>query len=119
MHLGSIRLGRFFGREDTRQLPIRHPDLAQSGLGRLARLSEDGRDGVPDVADLVFRDGRLISNDDSRLILSGDVAGGEHEGNVGQGLGLGRSDAEDLGMRVRRPQDPPVQHSLALQVVTK
>ena len=106
---GCPLLHRLLGIEDGGKLLPLHFDELHRLLGD--SLIDGGHCGdlIPHVAGLVHRKGELVTDEGAPALLDG-VVGGDHGAHAGQPLRLTGVDTEDTSMRIRAPEDLPVQH---------
>ncbi|MDW8467691.1 MAG: hypothetical protein RML56_00490 [Burkholderiales bacterium] len=104
---------------DRRKRPVLHFDVRERLGAGLLVARDDRRDRVPDVADfsarkriLVLRDRHDAEGNRKRLAREDEV----HAGKRGGARDVHR---EDLGVRVRRAEQPAVRHARERQVVGK
>jgi hypothetical protein len=95
---------------------ILHVDQLERLGGRLRRSGHDKRHGIPRLASPAVHQDRLILQPASVSVVPGDVPcrqDGHDAGKEARPCGV---DLHDLGVRMRAPQGPRVQHPLHRQV---
>ena len=107
--------GRFLRLEHSRQLPVLHLDQLERLLRFARRRCRDGRDHIAHVQDAVARHDRLVLDHRSvQRFEVGNVIPRETDHRRGNGVGV---DGQDHRVRMRRTQNPRVQHSVHLLVL--
>ena len=107
---------RVVGREHGGKLAVLDLDHRERRGRRLRRGRHDEGDGIAHLANPVVGEDRLVLHLAPVAVLPGDVAGGQDRLDARQQARALRVDAHDLGVGVRAPQHPGMQHPVDREV---
>ena len=119
---GRARLQRLLDVEHGRQVFVIDAHLGHRFGRRTRRLGDDSDDGFAAIAHLVDGERRLvilaeIDQAEQRVQVARHVAAADDPPHALAPLGLAGVDAAQPRMRLRRPDDPQMQHALQLVIV--
>ena len=107
---GRVGRQRRFNREHAGQRLVVDDDAIEGRLGLFLGFRGDQRDRIAHAAHLALREHPLIENGDAVQVGPGDVLVREHRVDTRHGQRGARVDPLDQRMRMRAPQNFPVEH---------
>ena len=112
----GLLLGGALGVDDRFERLVLHADLLRRTTRLFGMLGGDERDRLPEVADAVDREHRLVAELEAVQLLARDILVGEHRMHAGHRQGARDVDPVDTRVRVRAADGLSPQHSRRVEV---